>query len=305
MDTYFSKFPMITYSNTISRDITRRCKIIANDLATPYLFYPYELNDSLRPDLIAEYYYNDPFLDWSVYMSNDIIDPYYGWYLTYENFYKHLIQKYGSVEYTKKKIMFFRNNWPIDDKELTPSYYNNNLPPSFRKYYTPILGVGTNIISYKRKEDNSILNTNRIMQYTISSNNNSIALEPGELVDFKRTGEEATVGTGEVEMSNSTIVRIKNTLNDYAANTTNIKDIVGETSGANISVNSSVNYFENFANTEANFWQPVYLYDIEVEENEKKKDLYLLGDDVMPEFVVRFEEKMLEETDENGMLRNA
>ena len=125
------------------------------------------------------------------------------------------------------------------------------------------------------------------------------------MVDFKATGTDTTVGIGEVEMSNSTVVRIKNVLNDYTANTTNIKDIVGETSGANVSVNDSLAYFENFSNTEANFWSPVYLYDSEVEINEQRKNLYLLGDDVMPDFVGRFEEKMLQDANENGIVEDA
>ena len=304
MATYFTKVPNIIYSNTVCKDLTRRTKIAADNMATPFVYYPYELQDDIRPDLVAEFYYGDSTFDWTVYISNDIVDPYYGWYVTNENFEKFIIDKYGSVEDSQKYIKFWRNNWASDSTTLTPSAYNNNIVPSFRKYYTPVLGVGTSIIKYVRKQDDTVVNTNRIMQYTVLSNNSTFGLQVGELVDFKATGQEVTLGTGEVEIANSTVIRVKNVLNDVAANTTNVKDIVGETSGANVSVNNSVIYFENFSNTEANFWEPIYQYDYEVEFNEQKKNIYLLGDDIIQRFDIAFETVMQENTDENGFIAN-
>lgn len=302
--TYFTKVPQIFYANTLCRDLSRRSKVVADNMSSPYVFYPYEIQDDIRPDLLSEFYYSNATLDYTIYISNDIVDPYYGWYITNENFEKFIIDKYGSVEDSQKYIKFWRNNWAADSTTLTPSAYNNNIVPSFRKYYTPVLGVGTSIIKYVRKQDDTVVNTNRIMQYTVLSNNSTIALQVGELVDFKATGQEVTLGTGEVEIANSTVIRIKNVLNDVAANTTNVKDIVGETSGANVSVNNSVIYFENFSNTEANFWEPIYQYDYEVELNEQKKNIYLIGDDVINEFDVRFTTVMQQNTDENGFIAN-
>ena len=299
MATYFTKVPNIFYANSLCKDLSRRSKIEADRMASPFVYYPYEIQDDIRPDLISEFYYGDSTFDWTVYISNDIIDPYYGWYVTNENFEKFIIDKYGSVEDSQKYIKFWRNNWASDPQSITPSTYNNNIVPSFRKYYTPVLGVGTSIIKYVRKQDDTVVNTNRIMQYTVLSNNSTFGLQVGELVDFKATGQEVTLGTGEVEIANSTVIRVKNVLNDVAANTTNVKDIVGETTGANVSVNNSVIFFENFSNAEVIFWEPISYYDLELEENEQRKNLKLIGDGVAQLFVEEFTRKVRDGVDES------
>jgi hypothetical protein len=238
-------------------------------------------------------------MDWLILLSNKIIDPYYGWYNTYDEFNIAIREKYGSPEYAQKKIAFYRNNWATDDTQLTPEFYNNTLTLSWRKYYEPVFSQTTKIIAYRRKPEDTVTNTNRILQYQISSNNNTETFEIGELVDVKTTGLDGTIGTGEFETANSTIIRIKNVYGDISANSTNVLDIVGETTGANVSVNSSEIFFENFSNAEVIFWEPVSYYDLELEENEQRKNLKLIGDGVAPLFVDEFTRKVRDGVDES------
>lgn len=302
---YFRRFPNLYYDGSLCKDITRRVNITEGDVSSPFLFYPYEMKDEMRADHIAEYYYKDAYADWLILLSNQIVDPYYGWYNDAATFMTLLREKYGSFENAQKLIAFYRNNWASDTQTLTVSFYNNTLPKSHRKYYEPIFATTTKIVGYKRKEDYTTTNTNRILQYTVYANNSTFGLQNGELVDIKPTGLDGTVATGQVETSNSSMVRIKNVSGNTHANTSYVIDIVGETTGANVSANSVTILFENFSNTEAVFWESVSYYDLEVENNEEKKNLKIIGDGVYQLFIDEFTRKVRQDVDETtGLSEN-
>jgi hypothetical protein len=297
MDRYFQKLPNLYYNNYLVKDISRRAKIVEEPRKSPFVFYPYEIKHQLRSDHIAEYYYNDSELDWLIYMSNEIIDPYYDWYLNDFQFESLLIQKYGSIEQAQKKIIFYRNNWAIDDTELSVSYYNNTLTQSWKKYYSPNWGPGNKIVSYRRKQLDALTNTNRIIEYAISANNTANGFVAGELVDIKIPGQDATVGTGEVIIANSTIVRIKNVDGNTSANSTFNKTIVGETTFANVTVSNSDVTFQNFTTDEGVFWNAVSYFDYETEINEQKKNIRLVGSGQHLLLVDQFQQRMSEDVD--------
>jgi hypothetical protein len=296
---YFQKFPNIFYSNTLCKDITRRVKVVENEKVSPYIFYPFEIKHQLRSDTIAEYYYEDPELDWFIYHCNNIIDPYYQWYLDDYKMQSLMIDKYGSIETAQKRIKFYRNNWYTDDKRISVSFYNNNLANTHKQYYEPVYGVGLKVLEYQRKQELTVTNTNRILEYTIT-NNSSNAFEIGELVDIKATGTDTTIGTGEVVTSNSIMLRVQSVADNTHANSTILKDIVGETTGANATANDVTVLFENFTNSEGDFWTAVSFHDYEVECNEEKKNIRLISDDIhdlaVNEFTLRLQEDVDEET---------
>lgn len=305
-DPYFTKLPNIIYSNTIVKDITRRAKIVEGDAGkSPYVFYPYELNNEHRADHIADYYYGDPYKDWFIYMSNDIIDPFYGWYLSEDQFNELMIEKYGSVENSKKKIKYYRNNWYNDDEELTVSFYNNTLANSDMKYYSAVWSPNTDkIVKYVRKKDDHTMNTNKILEYTITTNNYIHSFISGEIVDLKNTGQEATVATGELVTANSTKIRIQSVSGNTTANSSLVLDIVGEDSFANMSVNAVSTVQENISNGEAVYWSPVYYYEWEQELNEQKKNILLVSDEDADIVIEQFERKINEDVDPETGLSN-
>jgi hypothetical protein len=230
-------------------------------------------------------------------MSNEIIDPYYQWYLNDAQFESLIIEKYGSIEHAQKKIIFYRNNWDSDDRELSVSFYNNTLQQSWKKYYSPIWGPGNKIVSYKRKQFDATTNLNRIVEYNISANNTSNGFIAGELVDIKIPGQDATVGTGEVIIANSTILRIKNVDGNTSANSTFNKTIVGETTFANVTVSNADITFQNFTVDEGVFWSAVSYYDYETEINEQKKNIKLVGSGQHILLVDQFQQAMNEDVD--------
>src|ERR1039458_2179807 len=94
-ETFFSKFPIITYANNQMRDISRRVVLGNNIRQNPLSFYPYDIAMEQRSDVVAYNYYGDSDVDWLIYLTNGIIDPYMGWYLNDDEFNDFIIQKYG------------------------------------------------------------------------------------------------------------------------------------------------------------------------------------------------------------------
>ena len=87
---YFTNFPVINYFDSQTRNIILKAAFIAKIFNDTDTFYPYVIKDNERPDNIAFNEYNDATLDWVIYFSNNIIDPYYSLPLDYENFLGYL-----------------------------------------------------------------------------------------------------------------------------------------------------------------------------------------------------------------------
>lgn len=325
----FENLPNLIYNNKLVKDITRRAKLVDNAPSVPFVLYPYEIRNNLRSDIISEFYYGDSQLDWLIYMTNDIFDPYWEWYLTDEQIEEKLKSNFGSVETAMKKIKFYRNNWANDDSEISASFYENNLALSWKKYYVPsqwktsvsYVTKGNNketavyshsILTYKRKQMDVIVNTNRHIDFSIQSNTSSVAFSNGELADIKvYGGTTETVGTCEVLISNSSTIRVRHVAGNTSANSTHMKYIVGETSGANCVVNNSVvavktiesnniittTKLENFDESEGVFWSPVTYYDWEIEQNEARKLIVLPSAGIKDLMIQKFQERLQENMD--------
>jgi hypothetical protein len=266
---YFNKFPVISYANSNCIDITKRVTIDVTLRNSPMLYTNYTLKAESRADVIASNYYEDPYYEWLLYLTNGVIDPYYDWHLGTTDFNEFIIDKYGSIEAAMKTIKYYQNNWVNDDTEITPTFFNNTLSKSLRKYYTPNYGMNNQIISYGRKKDDTTINTNKLinMGITVSSGNGFIADETVDILYIN-----TVVGAGQIEFANSSIVKLKKISGNTAATNT----IRGDVSNTIATINSSTISFENITNDEAVFWSPVYCYDYEQELNEKNKNIKLL-----------------------------
>jgi len=164
---YFDQFPTITYSNTQAIDITKRTAVLNSVASNPYVVLPYELDVFERPDQFSNRYYEDSYKAWILYLSNNITDPYYEWYLQDNEFYDFLTSKYGSSTLTQQKIKFYRNNW-VDVDNISASEYNA-LPFSLKKYWAPnpVYAGQNQSISYTRIQQDWTISTNKIATYTV------------------------------------------------------------------------------------------------------------------------------------------
>lgn len=97
---YFSNFPKINYFDKTTRNIILKAAIVKDVFNKVDAFYPYIIKEGERPDIIAFNEYDDENLDWVVYFSNDIVDPYYDWPLDSDQFNDYLKKKYGLDPYS-------------------------------------------------------------------------------------------------------------------------------------------------------------------------------------------------------------
>lgn len=270
---YFKKFPKITYANTNAIDITSRVILTDNTLKNPYLFYPYTIVEYERADQFSERYYRDAYFSWLLYLSNNIIDPYYEWYLTVEQFNDFIQTKYGSIENAQRKVKHYINNWE-NDLGLTIEAYNA-LPPTLIHYWEPKYHPTTHeTLSYTRKKDENILNTNNIRGYTVS--NNSFIIDEICTVNFDGTN----IGKGQVSVVVGNTVYLQHTsgttLNTPEVLITGSSYIYGSESTVNTVFTSSTPTANNLLSEEESYWIPVTYYDWENTKNEYNKTIRVL-----------------------------
>ena len=104
MSNYFSYFPTVKHelkqdgSVVTVTNILKRFKIHDDVREQTEIFYPYQLQDGDRPDVVAEKYYGNANYAWLVLFSNNIADPIKEWPLYGQDFVNYVKTKYGSVE---------------------------------------------------------------------------------------------------------------------------------------------------------------------------------------------------------------
>lgn len=272
-ESFFKKFNKIYYNDYAVVDITQRTKFLDVIQKNPYLFYPYDLDDYERPDQIADRYYNDSYLSWMIFYSNNIIDPYYQWYLTNNDFNEFLVKKYGTIEKAASKVVHYTNNWFDDPEQISVTTFNE-LDYVSQRYYQQVYGIRNNVVAYERKKVDNIRNTNKIIKYT-ANGANFVRDEVVRIVfDINNSGR------GQVVSSNSTVINVQHMMNTVLPNTevviTGSSYIYGTESESNVAFTSANLLAENISNVEARFWAPVTYYDIENEINQKNKSIRVM-----------------------------
>ena len=79
------------------QDITRRFALKQVVAERQALFYSYLVEENETAQEIAARYYDDAKLDWIIYMTNNIHDPYYEWPMDSYTFELYIRKKYGSL----------------------------------------------------------------------------------------------------------------------------------------------------------------------------------------------------------------
>ena len=96
MSRYFTNFPTVDYKGKEVRNITNRSKIRDDVLADPFIYLPYTIIGGEKPENIAELYYGSVDDTWLVLLANNMLDPYYDWPLSDEEFDQYFIDKYAA-----------------------------------------------------------------------------------------------------------------------------------------------------------------------------------------------------------------
>ena len=169
----------------------------------PWAFYSYTLKESDRPDKISNQYYGSFEYSWLVYLSNEIIDPYYGWFLDSDKFETMLRKVYGGQDIADRHIINYRVNWDEDPSIIEPSTYNA-FPDAIKKYWTPNYSSSGNIQSYERDKHDWNATTNYYHNVKLA---NTSGFEIDDLIQTKLNG--STVSMSQVYSVNSTSITIQ------------------------------------------------------------------------------------------------
>lgn len=277
---YFDKFPEIDYNGVRARDITRSAHLVNKYVNLPYSYYSYDVGADLRPDNVADDYYDDPYMSWLIFYANRTLDPYYEWHLQEDSFYAFVDKKYGSLERADRTILGYRNNWATDRRELKPSQFEamfgDYTHPHSQYWNTVYADDGRRLLWYIRKDADMVVGTNRLVKVRVDDLDQ---LQEDDLLDVKDGG--AVVGKAQVESIRDDYLYLKNIVgpiaNGYSLEsflTGNEVNIVahGDTSDTSEEVWTIV----NIPDEEFVYWEPFSALDVERERNEANRTIKLV-----------------------------
>lgn len=106
---YFQQLPKISYSDFNGNQIKLtnllvRAEVIPELLKNPLLYYSYDVQEGDTPEIVADKYYGSTDDFWLVMFSNQALDPQWDWPLSYLNFSKYIVDKYGSIANAQSQI---------------------------------------------------------------------------------------------------------------------------------------------------------------------------------------------------------
>ena len=272
MDNFFKHYPLVQYGNTVSNTVAVNIlakiafqKTIQQNFE---VFHPYTIQEGDRADTIAYLYYGDSGYDWLVYYSNNVVDPYYDWYMDSNSLNRFIADKYQSLTNARRKIKFFRSNHIADDSMISPTAYNA-LSANQKRFWTPVNGINNSTIRYERKKEEVIFQTNKTQQLTISPvGNTSFAVD--EYVFQQNAG--VTVGSATVNFSNSTVCIVSNVIGTLSTS----YNLKGGDSAANATVSAVNTLSTSISSDIQSYFEGVSFFDYENELNEKKKNIRLI-----------------------------
>ena len=264
MSAYFSFFPSLLYANTAAINILAKVKFeesVSKRLAN---FYPYTLQEGERADQVAETYYEDSSLDWLIYLSNSIVDPYHEWPKASRQLDQYVALKYGSIANAQLQTAFYRTDFTVDDSVISPAAYNA-LSANLKQFWDPIVSYNDAIINYERRQNEIVVETNKIVQLG------------GTFGTFNETNiiKQSNTVMGTVAFANTTQVVIKHVSGTWTTSTPVLYGITNAVANATITSVSTIS--QPIANNEIPYWSAVSYYDVEQENNEASKNIRLLN----------------------------
>jgi hypothetical protein len=271
---YFDKFPLISYANNITVNITERAVLINKLYSNPNLFYPYDVVNGERPDTIANRYYDDSYMSWMLYFTNKIIDPYYEWYMSQDVFNSYIVKKYSSYALASSKTKYYRNNWYSQTDSISVTAFNA-LTSDLFKFYKPNYGsnvYGAVPLNYVRKQEDWTIATNQIVNFQVA---NSSPFSRDEIVNVSFNG--INTGAGQVCFSNASSVSLQHIQGTVTGAIIGSCFLYGTESTTNSVFISATSLSNTIPITQITYWSPVTYYDYENELNEKNKSILVLN----------------------------
>lgn len=274
MARYFDRFPVIDYDGVIAKNILARVDFTDQTKKDIYSTFQFTLEEGFeRPDLLSYNYYGSSQFDWMIYLTNNIVDPYYDYYKSTNDFKNYINRKYGSSSNSRLITKFYRNNWHNDERLISIEQYEAlqaDETMNLRKYWKPKLSSIGTVIGYERVKEDWIVSTNKIVQITLTSSPTDFEL--GDIVRQTSTSAFATIDFIDTETNTLTVKHVTGT---FSANTTEGIETV-----------SLIR--QNITDDEAQYWYAVNAYEEEQETNELKRNVFVLKSSYLAETEKQF-----------------
>ena len=274
MSKYFDRFPLTEYNGETARNILAKVDLSEQTKKDIYTFFEFSLLEGLtRPDILSNNYYNSPDFDWVFYLTNNVVDPYYTFYLEQDNFTKYIEKKYGSEQNARDTIAFYRNNWYLlEDSSITNTAYDA-LNFDIQQYYKPILNTTQQVVRYERIKQDWVRSTNGVVELTVDS-----------ITEFD-VGDRITQST--VAATIRSIDESNKILTVHHLSGNFVVGALGTTTITEVNL-----IHRSISEVEQTFWSAVSAYEYEEEENENKKQILVLPKDYLAKFDSEFKEKI-------------
>ena len=178
MAKYFRHFPKTFYTlNDDSPGLDSVTNILARFSIEPSLlentnvFYPYDVQDTDTPEIIASKIYGSPEKHWVVLSFNKIVDPQWDWPLNDNNFIKYVNNKYTANADTAN-----------GETGIAYALSESNIHAYFKTVTRTISAGASNRESRSRSEIIEKLEVDANTYATISASTNNFTLKDGNVV---------------------------------------------------------------------------------------------------------------------------
>ena len=274
MARYFDRFPVIDYDGNVAKNILARVDFTDKTKKEIYSTFQFTLEEGFeRPDLLSHNYYGSSKFDWMIYLTNNIVDPYYDYYKSAEDFKSYVETKYGSNSNARSITLFYRLNWHEDERTITTQQYDSlvaNTTTNTQKYWKPKITNTGAVIGYERIKEDWIVSTNKILSLSLTVA--PTAFEIGDRVSQTSTGAYATVDYIDLESNSLTVKHVNGTF------------AVNEAEG----IEAITPIKQNISDAETEYWYAVNAYDDEKETNELKRNIFVLKSSYLAETEKQF-----------------
>lgn len=292
MPDYFRHFPQIKHSGRDVTDVTKRVAFLERVATDPRVFLPYTIPEGMRPEDVAYYYYDDAGFVWLVYLANNIVDPYIQWPLSQQNLEGHIEEKYlyacaecainttsifdevkakflvlldaYNKQYSSSEVLVYDSAYADAWDYIGININNTYLKTLIDDYYDALVANG---ISYDPATLSSVtsitsaINVSTLMGDIPEAIRRIIVRIPNKNVLKK----EFNV----LQWSRSASSQVRNIV--YYAN---VDDPELKISVDTYNLNTSPDVLDQ--NFFANDWYPVRVYEYEFQENENKRQIFLV-----------------------------
>jgi hypothetical protein len=274
MARYFDRFPIVDYDGDIAKNILARVDFTEKTKRDIYSTFQFTLEEGFeRPDLLSYNYYGSSKFDWMIYLTNNIVDPYYDYYKSAEDFKSYMETKYGSNSNARSITLFYRLNWHEDERTITVQQYEALVADetaNARKYWKPKLTNTGAVIGYERIKEDWTVSTNKVLSLSLTVSPSGFAI--GDRVTQTSTGAFATVDYIDLENNRLTVKHVNGTFT------------VNEAEG----IKEITLISQNIPEAETEYWYAVNAYDDEKETNELKRNVFVLKSSYLAETEKQF-----------------